>query len=329
MNPHIDNQTLITACGIIRRQVDNLAVHLRGLDRPDEIEEVHQARVACRRMRQAFGFFGDCFEQEQLAGWKKATKKLLRQLSLARDLDVHASFLRTFIDSPAADDKKIRPGLERLLFRIQQRRRQAQDGVLKAAARFDKKKILINVHLQTEKILFQLSRTEVLTQDALRLRLQERLGAALEQMKEKESLLNNPKDSEGHHALRIAVKRFRYRLEIADAVAGGLLDPFIRIAKTLQTLLGDLHDCVVWQEELTDFIDSEKERMMEFCGHARSFGRLKPGIDCLSRDRKRAAKELYRQACDYVAEIQSRDPWQQVFDIISQQPEGDTHDQAE
>jgi CHAD domain-containing protein len=329
MDSEIDNQTLIVACGIVRKQVDKLAGHLRRLDQTDDIEVVHQARVACRRMRQAFAFFGDCFEQDQMAGWKKATKRLMRQLSLARDLDVHAAFLQTFMNSPVWEDKKVHPGLGRLMLRIQQRRRQAQNDVLRAAARFNKKKILINIHLQTEKILFQMSREPALTQDALRQRLQDRLGAALEQMKEKESFLDDPKDCEGHHALRIAVKRFRYRMEIADSITGGLLGPFIKTAKVLQTLLGDLHDCVVWQEELSDFVDSEKERMKEFCGHTRSFGRLGPGIDCLSRDRKSAAEELYRQACEYVADVHSCDPWQQVFDIISHQPLGDTHEQTD
>jgi CHAD domain-containing protein len=324
----IDSRTLAAACVIVRKQADKLAEHLGRLDRSDDIEEVHQARVACRRMRQAFAFFGDCFEQEQMVDWKKATKKLLRQLSLARDLDVHAAFLQTFIDALDMDSKKTRPGLERLLLRIQQRRRQAQDDVLKAAARFHRKKILINIHLQTEKILFQLRQPQPPTQDALRQRLQERLGPAFEQMKEKESLLDDPENVTGHHDLRIAVKRFRYRLEIADAIMGGTLSSFVKTAKALQTQLGDLHDCVVWQEELEDFVDREKERMKEFCGHARSFGRLASGIAFLSQDRKRASNELYRQACESVADIHSRDLWQEVFDIISHQPPGKNHEQT-
>jgi CHAD domain-containing protein len=301
---------------------------LERLDRPDEIEPVHQARVACRRLREAFAFFDDCFEQEELSAWKKATKKLLRRLSLARDMDVHADFLRLFIDAVAAGDKKVRPGLQRLLLRIQQRRQQVQNDVLKAAARFQKKKILIHIHLQTEKILFQLRQGPPLTEDALRLRMQDRLQSALEQIKEKESSLENHEDGEGHHALRIAFKRFRYRLEIADGIMGGRLSSFVKTAKTLQSLLGDLHDCVVWQEEIGDFIDNEKERMKEFCGHARSFGHLKPGIDCLGQDRKLAAKELYRQVCESVADMHRREPWQQVFDIIAHQPLGDVDEPA-
>jgi CHAD domain-containing protein len=329
MDCEIDSQTLAAACVIVRKQADKLAGHLGRLDQPDDIEEVHQARVACRRIRQAFAFFGDCFEQEQMADWKKATKKLLRQLSLARDLDVHAAFLRTFIDALHADSKKTRPGLERLLLRIQQRRREAQDDVTRAADRFQKKKILINIHLQTEKILFQLRQPQPPAQDALRQRLQERIGPAFEQMIEKESSLKDPDDCKGHHALRIAVKRFRYRLEIADAILGGLLSSFVKTAKTLQTLLGDLHDCIVWQQELEDFIDLEKERMKEFCGHTRSFGQLVSGIELLKSDRKHAAKELYRQACEFADELRQRDSWQEIFEIISHQPLSDINEQTE
>jgi CHAD domain-containing protein len=329
MNPDMDSQTLTAACGIMQAQADKLGRHLERLDRPEEIETIHQARVTCRRMRQVFAFFDDCFDPEQMAVWKKATKKLLRRLSLARDLDVHSAFLQTFIDTLDADNKKVRPGLERLLLRIGQQRRQAQDDVVKAADRFGKKKILINIHLQTEKILFQLRQSQPSTQDALRQRIQERLESAFEQMKEKESLLNDPQDVAGHHDLRIAVKRFRYRLEIADALMDGRLDSFVQTAKALQSQLGDLHDCVVWQEELDDFTEIEKERMKEFCGHARSFGRLKPGIDFLIGDRKQAAEELYQQACKSVAEIHRRKPWQDVFEIISHQPLGDANESAD
>jgi CHAD domain-containing protein len=329
MNSQIDSHTLAAACEIIGKQVDKLAGYLGKLDQPEDIEVVHQARVACRRMRQALAFFDDCFDQEQLADWKKATKKLLRQLSLARDLDVQSAFLRAFMDSPASGDKKAQPGLARLLLRLEQRSRQVQGDIIKAAARFHRKKVLINIHLQTEKILFQLRQEQVSIPDALRQRLQDRLDPAFKQMQEKEAALDDPKNSDGHHALRIAVKRFRYRLEIADAILGGRLTSFVKTTKTLQTLLGDLHDCVVWQEHLNDFFDSEKERMKEFCGHTRSFGRLAAGITVLGRDRKHAAKEFYRQAREVVDDIRKHDSWQQVFDLILHQPLGDAHEQAD
>jgi CHAD domain-containing protein len=320
MNHEIDRQTLTAACSIVRTQTDKLAGHLRRLEKSDEIEEVHQARVACRRMRQAFTFFADCFEQELLVDWKKATKKLLRQLSLARDLDVQMIFLKEFIETSAAGDKKAGPGLARLLLRLQQHRHQIQSDVLKAAARFQRKKILINIHLQTEKILFQMRQSPPAAGDTLRQRIQERLGSVFEPMNKKESALADPKDSEGHHALRIAVKRFRYCLEIADSVMGGRLESFVKTAKTLQTLLGDLHDCILWQEYLDNFAEDEKDRMREFCGHIRGFGRLTAGIALLSRDRRHAAKEIYRQACECVDEINHRETWREVFDIISHQP---------
>jgi CHAD domain-containing protein len=329
MNPEIDSQTLVAACGIVRKQSDKLARHLQQLDQPDDIEQVHQARVACRRMRQAFAFFDDCFDAEQMTEWKTATKKLLRRLSLARDIDVHAVFLRTFIDAIDMDNKKTRPGLERLLLRLQQRRCQAQDEVLNAVAKFQKQKILINIHLQTEKILFLLRLVQPPTQDALRQRIQKRLESAFEQVEEKETALKDAEDFAGHHALRIAIKRFRYRLEIVDSLTGGALNSFVNTAKTLQTLLGGLHDCVVWQETLDAFIEDEKKQMKEFCGHTRSFGRMIPGIKYLSRDRKNAAKDLYRQTCEYVDQIHNDNPWQQVFDVISQQPLGEVNEQTD
>lgn len=297
-----------------------MATCLRRVDQTDDIEQIHQARVSCRRLRQVLIFFEDCFEPEQIEEWKKTTKTLLRRLGQARDLDVHADFLRTFIDSLDKDSKKVLPGLNRLLLRIQQQRHRVQDQVLRAASKFQRKKILIQIHLQTEKFLFQTGHVQSAKQDALRQRVRERLELTCQQMKEKEKSLSDPTDSAGHHALRIAVKRFRYTLEIADDIYGGLLNLFIKTAKKLQTLLGGLHDCVVWQETLDMFIDDEKERIREFCGHTRPFTQLKPGIEHLRQDRIHLAGQLYQQVCDSVSDINGRDLWSQLFDIISNQP---------
>lgn len=51
----------------LREQSKVLSGHLEGALSRDDIEDVHQVRVACRRMRAGLAFFGDCFDDDKAA----------------------------------------------------------------------------------------------------------------------------------------------------------------------------------------------------------------------------------------------------------------------
>jgi len=52
-----------------------------------------------------------------------------------------------------------------------------------------------------------------------------------------------PHATEAQHDMRIAAKRLRYVLEIVGLCVGDEAEPARRAAKSLQSVLGDLHDC--------------------------------------------------------------------------------------
>ena len=63
--------------------------------------------------------------------------------------------------------------------------------------------------------------------------------------------MHNPDAVYEHHALRIAAKKLRYTLETyAPLYRRGFTKPIARIKK-VQDLLGDIHDCDVWIEQMT------------------------------------------------------------------------------
>lgn len=55
----------------------------------------------------------------------------------------------------------------------------------------------------------------------------------------------DPSASKAQHDLRIAAKRLRYVLELTGPCLGAEADVARRLAKRLQSVLGDLHDCDV------------------------------------------------------------------------------------
>ena len=73
--------------------------------------------------------------------------------------------------------------------------------------------------------------------------------------------LSRPDDQQSHHAMRIAAKRLRYTLEIIRPIYSGTLDATLEVIKQVQTLLGEVHDCDVWQEQLDLFGKKERDRI--------------------------------------------------------------------
>ena len=63
------------------------------------------------------------------------------------------------------------------------------------------------------------------------------------------------------HRFRLLTKRFRYTLEIFRPAYGPSLDRIIEELRGLQTLLGDLNDCVASSHLLTDVPGSDAARI--------------------------------------------------------------------
>ena len=83
----------ILAARSLRKQVKQLAEHLDGVRLGEDIESIHRARVASRRLRAALGMFRACWKRKQVKQWKKQIRQLARNLGEARDHDVLIEFL--------------------------------------------------------------------------------------------------------------------------------------------------------------------------------------------------------------------------------------------
>lgn len=286
------------ACAWMNKQVEKLELHLGSLDQVDDPEQIHQARVSCRRLRQGFMLLETYIESDILDDWSKATRRLLKKLGPARDLDVHILFLEEVLSGLSPEQKQIRPGIERLCFRLGQQRQAIQKKLLKIAKQFQKKQILVNIRLHCEKLMYLLETFGAVESghgfaghflDCCRHQAQD--------MNKREAALGDVGDSAGHHALRIAVKRFRYLLEIGNEITRGGLAQRLQAAKTYQTLLGELHDCDVWLMMLDEFESAEKQRMQEYSGSTRAFGRLRLGLEHLRQTRSECRRSLFDHIC--------------------------------
>ena len=103
------------------------------------------------------------------------------------------------------------------------------------------------------------------------------------------------------HAMRIAAKRLRYTMQaFAPLYPDALAEP-IDAARTLQTLLGDIHDCDVWAQDLPQFLEAERDRTLAYFGQVEPFASLVPGILALQHNRATVPSAALPGVCDVLA----------------------------
>lgn len=103
------------AARVVRVRTAELADNAAGVLDVDEIEGVHDMRVATRRLRAALEVFEPCFPRKRYRAALREVKALADALGERRDRDVTIVSLRKFA---AAVDQEDQPGLEGLIARI-------------------------------------------------------------------------------------------------------------------------------------------------------------------------------------------------------------------
>lgn len=313
----IDPSYQLLACQYLRKQLDALTKEMRGVREGREIEPVHQARVASRRMRAALGMFADCFDAKRIGKWRKRVKRLTQGLGAARDLDVQIAFIEAFAASLDAKDRKYKPGVRRLLLRLKQERQAAQPEVLKTLEAVSKGNTLAEMYGQLEMVRFMLRTDDVSLQSPFVFqRTAEHIRRRRRDLLVFEHTLADAQDCAGHHQLRIAAKKLRYTMEICDPAYEGQLAPAIKAAKKLQSLLGEVHDCDLWSDNIQAFMDQERAQTIEYFGHHGPFNRLKPGLLRLCQDRMAHRQEAFGELTAYWRQLDANHFWDDLETVL-------------
>ncbi len=319
----VDEGLRLLAAGYIQKQGRRLVRQLDGVRLADDIECVHEARVASRRLRAALRMFCNCFQARKLKRWRKAVRQITKGLGDARDLDVQIEFLCGVLDE--LTEKSCYPGIARLLVQVEKRRERIQPDVVKAVDRFETSGVLDEMRAVAKSILKEADRRGLGVQSAVAyLQTEQHILDRLNNLMCYEDSLGDPEAIEQHHAMRIAAKRLRYTVEIARPVYAGRLDETVTVAKRLQSMLGDIHDCDVWLEYLCSFAKEERARIRKRFGHDGPFERLRPGIDHLAQDRRNQREETFRKLVAYWQHLEQQAQWELLIAVIGLPPESTT-----
>ena len=200
-----------------------------------EVEGIHQARVASRRLRELVPALTGPRDEPEARRLRRALREVTRLLGRSRELDVALHTLEAIearapaLAEPAAAVRE----------HIVRERAEAGRAVHARAASVDAGALASG-------ILAMAARREAPA--ALRgcaRRVAARLGrraGELETAVVAAGLIFAPGPL---HAVRIALKKFRYALEVAERLGRFRLTGTMRRLKDLQNLLGDLHDLQV------------------------------------------------------------------------------------
>jgi CHAD domain-containing protein len=284
------NQIGSYAADLITRHTAILQTCIEHTKGRKEIEDIHDLRVASRRVRIALDIFRQFLPAKKFKNWEPAVAKLTKTFGNARDLDVQTEFIRNFFQKN--DDIKMRPGGRRLRLRLEQRRTRWEKRLQEKLTEIEKTGLLKEIISELKPQLR--SKTEniippspifTLSFDVINKRLDEFLFY--------EIYLPFPNRIKELHLMRIAAKHLRYSLETFAPLYPDQLEKILEIMRSVQTGLGEIRDCDVWLAYLPQFLEKEKKRVMAYFGNSRPFQRLVPGIQLVLEDRKSERAVLY------------------------------------
>ncbi len=314
MSTCTDPSCRMLAAQYLRKQCKQLLSQFAGIRQATDIEYIHRARVASRRLRAALRIFGDCLPQKPLKRWRKHVRQITAGLGAARDLDVQRGYLVEVLSQ--LEEPAHYPGIARLLVRADVQRDRVQRSVLAALHCLEESRVLQQMRKALKSISQQSDEDNLLQTPACYQMAEHHVGECLRDMLSLEDSLDDPEDSQQHHAMRIAAKQLRYTMEICRPVYGNRSDATIDAVKRLQTLLGDVHDCDVWIGQLPCLLEEERASIVKRYGHAGPSDRLKPGIDYLiDREQRRRRERFGELTCFWRQQVQ-RGTWAQLGKLL-------------
>ena len=223
----------------LRRHVQSWYLHESGARLGDDPEELHELRVAVRRVDALVrDFRGSLTARKEL---RPVLKRVLRVLGEARDLDVALGELDAFGRELSSLERQQLEPLRRHLSSERDRARVAMVEMLDSPP--------VRQELLA---LTQLLGEPAVTGEAVRRGAPTMLRKRYRRLRKAAERLRVDASAETHHALRGEVKKLRYALEAVAVIYGKPGDAMLRSLRRLQERLGVHQDAAVAAHRLQE-----------------------------------------------------------------------------
>ncbi|NDJ51453.1 MAG: CHAD domain-containing protein [Chloroflexi bacterium] len=261
--PRIASSDVMAEVGraIVAYHFNKLREHESGARSGEDIEDVHQARVAIRRMRSALEVFGHFYTDKVRDRLDKGLRRTARAMSRVRDLDVQIEQAASY----SAEQTEARlQDLDPLIDYWQGQRGKARKAMLSYLNDKDYRKLIARLASFTDTPGKAAVFTPGVDVDPIYVHqvVPRMIYERYEAVRAYEPMLEYA-DIETLHDLRKEIKRFRYTLEFFAETLGPDVKTVIEAVKQVQDHLGLLNDAQVTLELLQDYMERALKRRMD------------------------------------------------------------------
>ena len=236
---------------MLRAQLEAVRAHDPGTRLGSDPEELHQMRVAVRRLRAILRAARPLLDADRVEAARRELAWVGTALGVRRDVDVMIEYLRAEL---ATLEPAERRGGQRLLQRLGEAREATGLEVTKA--------------LDSDRYLALLDQLEEMIAHppppAEDMALSDIAGREFKKLRKTVAALPETPGDADLHEVRIKAKRARYAAELAARTVGRPAERFVEKAKHLQDILGEHQDAVVAEERLRELFDGVRGRRAGF-----------------------------------------------------------------
>jgi CHAD domain-containing protein len=256
---------------VLRSRLEEMCeFRVASLDYSD-IEGVHDMRVASRRLRSAMRDCKPYLRSKKLRRVRAYLKAVADALGAVRDEDVAILALE---ELKAEAPEEVIAGIDHLIAERAASREETRAVLAEAISEGTLARLQGEFIYSLERATKAKERAEADTADdadAERVSRaepadavpsfyqagREIIAARLEELQSLGASLYQPFDTEPLHRMRIAAKRLRYAIELFALCWGETLLPFAKDVASMQSHLGQVHDCDEWIDALGERLGAE------------------------------------------------------------------------
>ena len=243
------------AFAIFRRYLQALIEHEPGTRLGEQPEELHDMRVAARRLDSAIRLFRN-YVPQWVTRSRTALHRLVRALGAVRDLDVRLARLRTFAADLPQDQ---RAAVEPLCARLEHDRRRARASMLRT---LDSVRVqhLLTVWIQNLRKTRRPARRGP-APPPIELAAYQMIRRRYKKLRKRTDLLTPESTPEEYHAIRSRVKRLRYAAADFEPIYGKDAGRFARAVGRFQDALGEFQDVQVTKKWFGDIASGRSSQI--------------------------------------------------------------------
>lgn len=198
-----------------------------------DIEAIHDLRVTSRRFRAVLGLFAPWLPPKSAAELKKIIRELTRVLGGLRNIDEALLFFRMHTPAESARGYQLR-------YLLTQMRGSELTRIKESLSAFDHHRLDRMVRKAAERLEeHQITDSR---KSSLSTYFSDTCTTLYQPIQDLLTGVTAPEQRESRHALRIAIKKWRYFFEIIEPVLGCDCHSTLGLLKEYQTILGRMND---------------------------------------------------------------------------------------